>query len=109
MAAPREMWDGSTPLYSDAYDKYFFNDDWEEYAEDKGVTVDDLRLYICTPQYGRPIDSQHFEDELPEDGEVPDGIQQAMDALNKAIEAAGPLSWYPGDKVPTFPTAPPQP
>ena len=102
LAAPREPWDGTTPLYSDAFDKYFFHDEWEEFAEDKGVDLDDLRLYICTPQYGRPIDSQYFEDELPEDGEVPDGIQTAMDALNKAIEEAGPLSWYPGDKVPTF-------
>jgi hypothetical protein len=109
VAAPRETWDGTTPLYSDAYDKYFFDDDWEEYAEAAGQTVEDLRLYICTPQYGREIDSQYFEDELPEDGEVPGGIQLAMDSLNDAIREAGPLSWYPGDKVPVFDAASTQP
>lgn len=105
LAAERVPWDGTTPLYSDSCDKYFFDGDFEEYAEDEGLTVDDLRLYICTPQYGRPIDSQYFESELPEDGDVPDVIQEAMDALNDAIREAGPLSWYPGKQVPTFPEA----
>jgi hypothetical protein len=38
-------------------------------------------LYICVPQYGRPIEGDYFQDELPEDGDVPDVIQAAMVAL----------------------------
>lgn len=109
LAAERIPWDGTTPLYSDSYDKYFFDDDVEEFAEDEGVGLDDLRLYICVPQYGRPIEGDYFQDELPEDGEVPDGICTAMEALNEAIRAAGPLSWHPGKFVPAFPAASSEP
>lgn len=100
--APREEWDGVTPLYSDALDEYLFDKSPEELAEDERCTLDDLRLYICVPVYGRPIESDYFEDELPEDGELPDSILEAMDALNKAIREAGPLSWRPGKSVPVF-------
>jgi hypothetical protein len=101
LAAERAEYDGVAMLYSDSSDKYFSDEvEAEEYAEDNGISMDDLRLYICNPVYGRPIDSGHFCDELPEDGEVPDSIGFAMDALNKAIKDAGPLSWYPGKKVP---------
>ena len=100
LAAERTEWDGTTPLYSDAYDKYFFDEDVEEFADDEGVSVDDLRLYICEPRYGRSIDEDYFCDELAEDGEVPDVILHAMKKLNEAIKEAGPLSWYPGKQVP---------
>lgn len=102
MAAERKEWDGTTPLYSDAYDKYFFDDNPEEFAEDKGVELDDLRLYICVPQYGRTIEPDYFDDELPEDGELPDSILNAMATLNQAIHDAGPLSWRPGKHVPAM-------
>jgi hypothetical protein len=102
--AERMPWDGTTPLYSDAYDKYFFDDGAEEFAEDEGVSLEALRLRICRPVYGRLIDTDHFSDELPEDneGEVPDVIADAMEKLNEAIKAAGPLSWVPDKYVPTF-------
>ncbi len=102
LKAVREEWDGTTPLYSEAYDKYFFDEDAEEFADDEEVTLDDLRLYICVPQYGRSIEDEYFCAELPEDGEVPDGIGEAMDKLNEAIQAAGPLSWHAGKMVPVF-------
>jgi hypothetical protein len=102
LAAERQLWDGATPLYSETHDKYFFDGDVEEFSEDEGVSLDDLRLYICAPQYGRSIDDDYFSDELAEDGEVPDVIREAMDKLNEAIKAAGPLSWFPGKYVPTF-------
>lgn len=100
LAAERVEWDHETPLYSDAYDEYLFDESPKELAEDKSCTIDDLRLYICRPVYGRIIDSDYFQDELPEDGDVPDIIQTAMDELNKAIRDAGPLSWLPDNKVP---------
>jgi len=102
IAAERAPYDGVAMLYSDSCDKYFSDEaEAEEYAEDEDLAEDELRLYICEPVYGRMIDSDYFRDELPEDGEVPDSIQAAMDALNEAIKAAGPLSWSPGKKVPT--------
>ena len=94
-AMPTKEWDGDTPLYSHKDDKYFFGDVLE-YCEDEDRKPEDLQLVICEPAYGRPIDSDYFCDELPEDGEVPDVIAVAMQALNKAIKEAGPLSWLPG-------------
>lgn len=107
-AMPKKEWDGTTPLYSQADDKYFFGD-VEEYCEDEDRTIEDLRLVICEPVYGRPIESDYFCDELPEDGEVPDVIAVAMDALNTAIKEAGPLSWVPGKYAAIVTLAPTDP
>ncbi|CAN5951040.1 unnamed protein product [Sphagnum jensenii] len=49
------------------------------------------------------IDDDYFCDELAEDSEVPDIIREAMDNLNKAIVAAGPLSWYPSKYAAVIP------
>ncbi len=103
--APRAPWDGKTPLYSEKYDKYFF---WnaeqaaQELAEDMDQTLADLLLYICEPRYASPVSDDYFCDDLPEDGELPDAIQDAMERFNAAIKAAGPLSWTPGKSVPAF-------
>lgn len=99
--AERMPYDGVAMLYSDSYDRYFQNEEEAlELAEDENCEIDDLRLFICEPVYGRPIDSDYFCDELPGDGELPDSIISAMDALNQTIKDAGPLSWQPGKYVP---------
>ena len=99
-AMPKEVWNEEGGVYSDAIDKYFLS--WEEvddYCEEEGVKEDNLRLVICEPTYGRYLEQDYFEDELPEDGEVPDSIIKAIEDFNKVLKEAGPLSWYPGNKA----------
>jgi hypothetical protein len=77
-------------------DKFFFSDsELMDYCEEMQMQPQDLQLVFAVPVYGRFLDDDYFCDELAEDGEVPDGIMEAMDVLNKAIKDAGPLSWYP--------------
>jgi hypothetical protein len=33
-------------------------------------------------------------DDLPPEGDLPDSVRKALDALNEAIKAAGPVSWF---------------
>ena len=99
-AMPKEVWNEEGGVYSDAIDKYFWSwDEVEEYCGDEGIDEKDLRLVICVPTYGRYLHEDYFEDELPEDGEVPDSIIKAIEDFNKVLKEAGPLSWYPGNKA----------
>jgi hypothetical protein len=94
-ALETKVWDGE-PLVTDDDDHYFFTiEALLDYCYDINTQPQDLRLRICQPQYGREIGGDYFCDELAEDGEVPESIQEAMNALNVAIKDAGPLSWYP--------------
>ncbi len=101
-ALKKEKWDGATPLYSDAHDKYFF--DFDELVDflrdllvdDKSITVDDLRLKLCKPNMPREIDVDHFSDDMPEDrDDLPKAIEEAIEAFNAVMRAQAPLSWSP--------------
>lgn len=94
-------WDGQTPLCLFSDDRYFF--DWESverYAEETKCLPTDLDLMICRPQIGRHIDiAEYLADDLPgeDPGDfVPEAVADAAEALNKAITAAGTLSWTAG-------------
>lgn len=92
---PQVEWDGSAMLYSDALDRYFSDlDDASDECGD-GKALADLRLIICEPNYARQIDEDYFCDELPEDGEAPPHIQEAIEKFNEAV-ASTILSWSPG-------------
>ena len=95
-------WDGITPLYSDAFDEYFFSwDEVLEYLDDieyPEEAVNDLQLLICEPIYLEEISEHYFTEDLPENNEeLPEKVQAALDKLNKAIEDEGPISWEPGE------------
>jgi hypothetical protein len=94
-------WDGETPLYSHASDKYFFDaQELHDYLEEEDDrTPEDMRLVLCTPNRLRQIDEDYFVDELPEDGELPAEIAGALEVLNKAIREHEPVSWSPSDKA----------
>lgn len=98
--AKREQreWDGSQMLYSDANDNYYSDIESAEYDLDEGQTLADLRLLLCEPNLPRQLDSSHFDDDLPDDGdhEIPDELAQAVDAFNAVMAASKPLSWSPG-------------
>ena len=104
-ALPQEEWDEKGMLYSEAAGNYFSSwDEVEEYleedtAEDDEKTIEGLRLIICEPNYLPLITDDYGYDELVEDGELPDDVIQAIEDFNKAIKAAGPVSWSPGKKA----------
>src|SRR5574338_777228 len=97
-AMPRAEWDGKALLYSEARDQYYSTPDdaAEELEEDQ--TLADLRLVICEPNHVRQLEPDHCCDELPEDGDVPDEVAEAMEAFNSAV-AGIVLSWSPGKKA----------
>lgn len=105
----RVPWDGKSMLYSDAHDKYFSDiddlvdelDGLPPDASPEAIAerIEDWRVLVCEPIYGRQIDFEDvFSDRLPDDH---DGdaewskIKPEVDALNTAIENIGPVSWGP--------------
>lgn len=99
-AMPRQAWDMSTPVVIYDTDLYFFDPEaLIDHMRDHDIGVADIALVLCEPQYPRPIDGgDHCGDLLPEDdeGTLPNALQLAFDALNKAIRECPPLSWIQG-------------
>lgn len=96
-AKPKVAWNGTGMLFSDACDEYFSDlEEAQDFAEDRELSLADLRLVICDPNHLRPIYEDLWCDDMAEDGELPDEVTAALEALNRAIENAGPVSWHPG-------------
>jgi len=74
-----------------------------EYISEEGIVdINNLKLVHCEGQGLSTLDSDHWADELPEDGELPDCVYEAMQALNLAIKQAGDVSYYPASKAVAF-------
>jgi len=87
-------------VYSHLADKYFANtDEIEDYCFDEDLNFKDLRLVFCKPNYFDQVDSDLWDELLPEDsdGELPNKLQEALDSLNKVISELPPASYSPGD------------
>lgn len=96
-AMESQKWDGETPLYSDALDEYFYDEDYiRDAAHEHECSLDDLRLIVCQPNHYREIDTDYWQDELPEDGDVSPELVEALGALNRVVRSLGPASWSPG-------------
>jgi hypothetical protein len=98
-AMERRPWDGDTMLFSDSKDLYFSTvSEATDYAYDNELSLDELRLVICEPNFANEIvGSEYFSEDLPEDGDLPAELSDAFAALNEAIRKCGtPLSWSPG-------------
>ena len=102
-ALPLVEWDEVTPICEDKSDKYFF--DRESLMDEMYWQLDDakkrgeepvMHLVLCEPHYLRTLDTDTWEDDLPEDGELPDAVAMALDAFNAVIKASGPSCWFPG-------------
>ncbi|MBK9427259.1 MAG: hypothetical protein IPN63_07695 [Gammaproteobacteria bacterium] len=97
-AMPRAEWDGKAMLYSETTDRFYSDlgeaEDHLDEMEER-CTLADLRLVICEPVYVTPLESDYCIDDLPEDGELPDAVWEAMQAFNAAV-AGIVLSWAPG-------------
>lgn len=97
-AMPRAEWDGKAMLYSEATDRYYNDldevDDHLDEMEER-CTLADLRLVICEPNYVMQLSEDLFLDDLPEEGDLPNEVYEAIEAFNTAV-AGIVLSWYPG-------------
>ena len=82
-------------------DRFFFDlDDLCCWLEEHALNPEGVRLVQCKPVHAKPIDpNDHFMDDLPEDGEVPDALYEAFAALNAVIAKCEPLSWRPANKL----------
>jgi hypothetical protein len=95
-AMPEAPWDGNQMVYSETLDRYFSDpDEAEDWLDDEGQNLASLRLVLCEPCRVGLLDIDYLCDELPEDGEAPDEVLEAMDAFNAATKDII-LSWYPG-------------
>lgn len=100
----KKVWDETTPIYSQTNDQYFFSkDDFFDFCHDQQIgsdeltdLSDELELFICEPNYLSEIESDHWVDDLPEDGDLPAEVEAALEVLNAVIRKAGPVSWSPG-------------
>ena len=97
-----QTWDGKTPLYSDEHYKYFFDaDELADFMEENNCTVESLRLLICEPKHLTQVETDIWEDLLPEDIDFEDVVSkevlEALDNLNNAIADSSHVSWFPGE------------
>ena len=94
----RVEWDNKTPLYSEAAGEFFFDsDEIYDYMEEANCSMKSLRLIICEPTKLRFLETDYWEDELPENGEISEEVMQAINDLNKLLEDQPPASWHPGE------------
>lgn len=98
LSMPKKEWDGVGMLYSDTQDQYFSDlDEIYDWMECSNVaTIEELRLIICEPNYLMQIEEDHWADDLPEDGELPESVRIALEEFNKVIREAPAVSWSPG-------------
>jgi hypothetical protein len=91
-------WDGETMVYSEMADEFFQNRyEVEEYCDEYNVSLEDLRLVHCEPEFTQEIDpDEHYEID-DEEKYLPREIEEAFEKLNEVIRnCKEPLCWYPG-------------
>ncbi len=76
-------------------DEYFFDaDQLFDYCYDNETTPDKLSLCHCYENRLQQIDTDYWEDALPEDCyDLPADVQTALDSLNEAIRSSDPVSF----------------
>ena len=94
----RQLWDWKTMLHLHGTDTYLSDvDDIRDHCIENGIYPEELQLVVCTPNYPSEIDGcDHYCDDLPDGGDLPQALQEAFDRLNEVIRASEPLSWSPG-------------
>ncbi len=92
----KRPWDGTTPVMVHQGDEFFMSaEEFINWCADNEVEPEGVHLVHCRPQHLSTIDEDHFADDLPEDGELPPAIAEALAALNTAIQAhTEPVSWW---------------
>lgn len=96
-AMPRAEWDGKAMLFSDEIGEFYADLDEAEDAlcGEDDITLADLRLIICVPEYVRQLDPADFADDMPDDCDVPEEVYEAIEAFNEDV-AGIVTGWRPG-------------
>lgn len=104
-AMDKEEWDGFTPLVLFNTGIYFWSrEDIDEYCRQTGIKIQSLKLVLCEGVDGPEFNPDDFlADYLPEGNDMPEGIRTAATLLNRAIAAAGVLSWHQGSTAAIIP------
>lgn len=81
-------------------DDRFFADEEEffDYCDENELEPGKVMLVACVPRGLRTLDSSYWEDDLAEDGDLPDEVVTAVRHLNEVLAATKEISWYPSDK-----------
>lgn len=100
-AMPIHEWDGKCMLATLDDDRFWTDfDEFFEWCDDNETDPETVLLVGTDPRGLREIDEDDWADALPEDadlGDVAPGVELALRELNKAIERAGTVSWWPAD------------
>ena len=100
-ALPLVEWDGETPLCIYRGDTYFFDiDQVRDYAAEHDMKVSELQLVLCKPVYAHNIEVDYWADDLPEGGDAPSWLEDAVDEFNEVVakHRTEPLSWMRGQR-----------
>ncbi len=90
-------WDEKTPIYSEAYDEYFFDaDSLRDYLEESECSAESLRLVLCEPNRFSEVETDHFQDDFNPEEDLPGEILEALNVFNEVIRSQSPASWSPG-------------
>lgn len=98
----QKEWDFETPLYSLKWDKFFFDyGEVYDFLEEERTTFEEARMVLCEPVSLRYVEPDYWSDQLPEDGDLPDELLDAIDELNNTIDYIngneGFSSWEPSN------------
>lgn len=81
-------------------DDQFFRDEDElqEWCADNEADPETLMLVICEPNYLTTIDTDHWANIMPDDGdgELPKEVEEALVVFNAVIAKQGPISYGEG-------------
>lgn len=101
-AMPLVEWDGESAFCVFDTDRFFFDlDSFLDWMADEDEPPTDVRLELCEPVALRSVDTDYWSDDMHEDweGDLPEPVQAALDALNAAIRAHDkPVCWRPCGK-----------
>ena len=93
-------WDGETPIYSHAIDKYFFFDfeEIEDVAYEENLTLEEMKLVLCQPARKPVFDIANIlNDYLVEDydpDDIPE-INKVEKTVQNWIDEHVPTMWEP--------------
>lgn len=78
-------------------DSYFPNKaDFIDWCAVRNLDPKSQMLVLCDEIHLSPLDAETWADELPEDGELPDKVEQALTVFNEVIKRQGPVSYTEG-------------
>lgn len=98
-ALPAAEWDGEPICLYD--DNRFFFDIYDIilFCEDQELDPSQLMLTDTRAQGLSQVEHEHWCDDLPEDGELPAAVEEALAALNKVIrDTPATVYWMNGKK-----------